>query len=175
MDSGFWSRVRKIGSHLFISKHSSGRSSRRRLPVRLGLEALEDRNLLSGGPGGSPGGPAGSALVTQALVGNQGPSQPSGPAIIDTSANSGGSNSGTSGGSTSGSSGLGGPDYPVPPPTGPTLSGSQQAPVATLIPINTSTLAMVPTMLMVTTSGNGPSGVVVPVATIVVAALAPTP
>src|SRR5262245_31797624 len=203
MAIAFWSRLRKLGAQLFSSSFSAGRQSGRRRPtVRLALETLEARNLLSGGPGGSSGGPS---TLLQPTSGSIDPTQ----AIVQ----SPGTNSGSTGGSTSGTTNQGGPDYPVPPPTGPTLTGSggtttsptstssggpaigptstspggpatdptltssggpadQQAPTATLVPVSSSCLAMVPTLLLFT---NGPAPSTVIDSTVTVVASTPTP
>src|SRR5690242_13672093 len=122
----------------------ASRSSPRARSVSLNLESLEERALLSGGPGpsggsgssGTSGGPGPSALVSQPTTsGQQGPSSGS-------SSGSSGSNSGSSGSGTAvyaGTINVGAPlpapgpygillqdlfsGYPLPPTSGPSLQG----------------------------------------------------
>jgi hypothetical protein len=91
------------------------RTTAHRPPVRrLQLERLEDRMLLSGGPGGG----SGPSLVQP----------PSGPAIVSTSGGQGpSSNSG------------GGPGYPLPPVAGPVMPPLPVSPtlVFVMLPVTT--------------------------------------
>jgi hypothetical protein len=126
----------------FLSKLVGGVSATRprttahRLTVRpLQLERLEDRMLLSGGPGGGPG----PSLVQP----------PSGPAIVST-------NGGQSPSSPSG----GGPGYPFPPVAGPVMPPPPVDPtlVFVLLPVTTGSPGG-PSSLTPTTTGSsgGPS------------------
>jgi hypothetical protein len=98
---------------MFAELWSALRKSPTRRPQRSGplnrrlcLEALEDRNLLSGGPGPSTANVSGSGSPQVAVV------TPSG--------GSSSSSGQTSGGSGSGAVGISGPGYPLAPTSGPT-------------------------------------------------------
>jgi hypothetical protein len=126
---------------LIGSRKAPARSSR---PARgqLCLEALEDRALPSGGPvadapvtGGGPGGSSGGP--PQAVLSTGGPSSGQVDVVTPT--------------------GQGGPDYPIPPVTGPGLTGSfgNTPGGSTTMPVSLqgSTVAVVP--VLVATSGQG--------------------
>jgi hypothetical protein len=135
MLSELWSALRK----------PSPRRTQRSRPLnrRPCLEALEDRNLLSGGPGpsgGTGGGPGSS------------------PVAVLTQSDTSGSGSGqTSGGSGSGSVGISGPGYPLAPTSGPTRPDpgtvSQSSGGTTLVSITG------------TPGGPGPTVTVIPICT----------
>jgi len=119
------------------------RTTAHRPTVRpLQLERLEDRMLLSGGPGGGPGTslvqpPSGPAIVT--TNGGQGPSSPSG----------------------------GGPGYPLPPVAGPVMPPPPVDPtlVFVLLPVTTGSPGGPSSPTPTTTGSPGGPAVTSPVPT----------
>jgi hypothetical protein len=122
-----------------LSKSAGHRSQRQRpLNRRPNLEVLEDRYLLSGGPGPS--------------VANL--SGPSSPQVVVLNQGGGPGSSGTSG---SGGIGISGPGYPLPPVTGPVRPdpSTLSQPPATIVLMPVSG----------TPGGSGPTMTVVPICT----------
>lgn len=143
MLSTFWSALWRSGSNR--------KRPERPMSVRLSLEPLEERALLSGGLSG--GGP-GPSPTPNSSSGTQ-------TAVVQT--NSG--NSGSSGGTGSGSAGISGPGYPLPPTSGPMLpppsDPSLSTTVTVLVPMSGTPGGSGPslTVVAVTTGGGpGPSG-----------------
>lgn len=143
MLSTFWSSLWRSGSNRKRPVHP--------MSVRLSLEPLEERALLSGGLSGGGTGPSPS---TDSTSGSQ-------PAVVQTS--SGGS--GSSGGTGSGSAGISGPGYPLAPTSGPTLpppsDPSLSSTVTVLVPMSGTPGGSGPSLSVVavcTGGGPGPSG-----------------
>ena len=143
MLSTFWSALWRAGSNRTRPVRPMG--------VRLSLEPLEERALLSGGLSGGGPGPSPS---TDSTSGSQ-------PAVVQTT--SGGP--GSSGGTGSGSIGISGPGYPLVPAGGPTVpppSGpSQSPPVTVLIPMSGTpggSTTLLSIVAVCTGGGTGPSG-----------------
>ena len=114
----------------------------------------------TGGPGLSPGS---SSAQVAALVSQQG--LPGGPLVATgTGSPAGSSGSGGSGKVGAASPNSGGPGYPLPPATGPTLGGQVVAtppPVAVAMPDPESTVGVVPVLLVGTglsVPTSGPAG-----------------
>jgi hypothetical protein len=103
------------------------------------LEALEDRNLLSGGPGGGPGPSGGSGTPVVA--------------VLSTSVSNG----------SGGGLGISGPGYPLAPATGPARPDpatlSQPSTTTVLVPLSGTPGGPGPTVAVVPVcSGSGTSG-----------------
>jgi hypothetical protein len=133
--------------------------ARKSRPARgpLCLETLEDRALPSGGPGtssllsvGGPASPGGTSGGSGSTSGGPAPAILStggtGQIVVVTTTSGGGGGPG------------GGPGYPLPPTTGPTMTGSgcvTGTDTSVPMPLPGSTVAVVPVLL--TTSGSSGS------------------
>ncbi|HEY7329545.1 MAG TPA: hypothetical protein VH592_18040 [Gemmataceae bacterium] len=142
MLSTFWSALWRSGSKRTRPVRPTG--------VRLFLEPLEERALLSSGPTVGGTGPTPS---TNSTSGSQ-------PAVVQTSSGGTGS-SGTTG---SGNTNIPGIGYPLPPTSGPTTSDPSLAPITVLVPVSstpggaTSSLGIIAVCTAGVTGSSGGAG-----------------
>ena len=131
MASGLFARIRKLA---FAQNSTKRHRQQRPVTVRLTLEALESRNLLSSGPGGG-------STVLAPIAPNTSGSTPQGSTAPITSSPS--PNQG----------------YPLPPACGPASTGGPgPSPAPVLLPMQGSSLAVVGSLATLTSSGgSGPS------------------